>query len=127
MERIAAPALKAVATLASDVAMLYSEVIEEALSPAAKAALEKLMDIRNYEFKSEFAKKHRAEGREQGLAEGARAARVADLLAFLDARGLAVSTAEQETIAACTDEATLTRWIRKAATVATVAEVFAEE
>ena len=117
-ERIAAPALKAVATLASDFAMLYSEVIHEALSPAAKAALEKLMDIRNYEFKSEFAKKHRA--------EGARTARVADLLAFLDARGLAVSEAERETIAACTDDATLTRWIRKAATVATVAEVFAE-
>ena len=76
------------------------------------------MDIRNYEFKSEFAKKHRA--------EGARTARVADLLAFLDARGLAVSEAERETIAACTDDATLTRWIRKAATAATVAEVFAE-
>ncbi|MBK6691776.1 MAG: hypothetical protein IPG50_06165 [Myxococcales bacterium] len=116
-EPIAAPALKAVATLASDFALLYSEVIQEALSPAAKAALEKLMDIRNYEFKSEFAKfakRHRAEGTRHAL------------LAILDARGLSVSGAEQETIAACTDDATLTRWIRKAATVATVAEVFAE-
>ncbi|MBK6692811.1 MAG: hypothetical protein IPG50_11460 [Myxococcales bacterium] len=117
-ERIAAPALEAVATLASDFAMLYSEVIEEALSPAAKAALEKLMDIRKYEFKSEFAKKHRAEGRQEG--------RVGALLAILEARGLSVSEAEQEAIAACTDATLLTRWIRKAATAATVAEVFAE-
>ncbi|MBK6694578.1 MAG: hypothetical protein IPG50_20560 [Myxococcales bacterium] len=88
------------------------------------------MDIRKYEFQSDFAKKHqakgRAEGREEGLAEGARGAKVAALLAFLDARGLAVSPAEQETIAACNDDAVLTRWIRKAATAATVAEVFAE-
>ncbi len=80
------------------------------------------MDIRKYEFQSDFAKKHQAKGRE----EGARAARVADLLAILEARGLAVSAAEQETIAACTDDAVLTRWIRKAATAATAAEVFAE-
>ncbi|MBK6691805.1 MAG: hypothetical protein IPG50_06310 [Myxococcales bacterium] len=204
-ERIAAPALEAVATLASDFAMLYSEVIEEALSPAAKAALEKLMDIRNYEFKSEFAKKHRAEGRQEeggarrgpagdsggarslrfrggarsdrrlhrrnpphaldsqggngryrrrGLrrrvkaaleklmdirkyefksefakkhrAEGREEGRVAALLAILEARGLSVSEAEQAAVAACTDAALLTRWIRKAATAATVAEVFAE-
>ncbi len=125
-ERIAAPALEAVATLASDFAMLYSEVIEEALSPAAKAALEKLMDIRKYEFKSEFAKKHRAEGREEGRQEGRQEGRVAALLAILEARGLSVSEAEQASISACTDAALLTRWIRKAATAATVAEVFAE-
>ena len=80
------------------------------------------MDIRKYEFQSDFAKKHQAKGREEGV----RAARVADLLAFLDSRGLAVSPAEQETIAACNDDAVLTRGIRKAATAATVAEVFAE-
>ena len=84
------------------------------------------MDIRKYEFQSDFAKKHQAKGREEGREEGVRAARVADLLAFLDARGLAVSPAEQETIAACNDDAVLTRGIRKAATAATVAEVFAE-
>ena len=67
-------------------------------------------------------REHQAKGREEGRAEG----RVAALLAFLDARGLAVSPAEQETIAACNDDAVLTRWIRKAATAATVAEVFAE-
>ena len=132
--RIALSALKAVATLASDSQMLYSDVILGAVGAAAKVALEEQMDIRKYEFKSDFAKKHQAKGREEGreeglaegLAEGARSARVAALLAILDARGLAVSAAEEATIRACTDDAALTRWIRKAATAATVAEVFAE-
>ena len=120
--RLAVPALAAVATLARDSGVLYSDVIYEVLGPAAKAALEEQMDIRKYEFQSDFAKKHQAKGREEGRAEG----RVASLLAILDARGLAVSAAEQETIAGCTDDALLTRWIRKAVTAATVAEVFAE-
>ncbi len=124
--RIALSALKAVATLASDSQMLYSDVILGAVGAAAKVALEEQMDIRKYEFKSDFAKKHQAKGREEGLAEGARSARVAALLAILDARGLAVSAAEEDTIRACTDDAALTRWIRKAATAATVTEVFAE-
>ena len=122
--RIALSALKAVATLASDSQMLYSDVILESVSAAAKVALEEQMDIRKYEFKSDFAKKHQAKGREEGLAEGARAARVAALLAILDARGLAVSAAEEATIRACTDDAALTSWIRRAVTAATVAETF---
>ena len=122
--RIALSALKAVATLASDSQMLYSDVILGAVGAAAKVALEEQMDIRKYEFKSDFAKKHQAKGREEGLAEGARAARVAALLAILDARGLAVSAAEEATIRACTDDAALTSWIRRAVTAATVAETF---
>ncbi|MBK6691800.1 MAG: hypothetical protein IPG50_06285 [Myxococcales bacterium] len=124
--RLAVPALAAVATLASDSGVLYSDVIYEVLGRAAKAALEEQMDIRKYEFQSDFAKKHRAKGREEGREEGRAEGRVASLLAILDARGLAVSAAEQETIAGCTDDALLTRWIRKAVTAATVAEVFAE-
>ncbi len=124
--RLAVPALAAVATLASDSGVLYSDVIYEVLGRAAKAALEEQMDIRKYEFQSDFAKKHQAKGREEGREEGRAEGRVASLLAILDARGLAVSAAEQETIAGCTDDALLTRWIRKAVTAATVAEVFAE-
>ena len=120
--RIALHALKAVATLASDSQMLYSDVILGAVSAAAKVALEEQVDIRKYEFKSDFAKKHQAKGREEGLLEGARRA----LNAIIAARGLAVSTAEQETIANCSDDAMLSRWVRKSATAATVADVFAE-
>lgn len=120
--RLGEVALLAVATLADETQVLYSDVILNAVTAAAKVALEELMDIRKYEFKSDFAKKHQAKGREEGLLEGARRA----LNAIIAARGLAVSTAEQETIANCSDDAMLSRWVRKSATAATVADVFAE-
>ena len=123
--RLGEVALLAVATLADETQVLYSDVILNAVTAAAKVALEELMDIRKYEFKSDFAKKHQAKGREEGLAEGRRA-RIADLIAVLEARGLAVSPEEQHTIATCTDDAVLTRWIRRAATAASVQEVLAE-
>jgi hypothetical protein len=55
------------------------------------------------------------EGRAQGEAEA--------VLSVLEARGLAVSVAERERIAKCTDLALLDGWLRRAATVATAAEV----
>ena len=68
----------------------------------------------NYEFQSDFAKKHRAAG-EAG-----------SILKVLGARKIAVSVEQQERILACTDIAVLDRWIEKAVTVTSAAELFTE-
>lgn len=76
----------------------------------------------NYEFQSDFAKKHRAAGR----AEGKVAGRAEDVLTVLDARGITVSAEQKTRVVDCTDAATLDRWIRKAVTVATAEELFTD-
>jgi hypothetical protein len=48
----------------------------------------------------------------------------ADVLTFLDARGLSVSDHHRERILACTDVTELDRWIRRAATIVSVDELF---
>ncbi len=60
-----------------------------------------------------------AEGKREGLAEGKREA----LLVLLGARGLAVSDTERAAIAACSDAAQLDRWIARAVTATSAAEV----
>jgi hypothetical protein len=45
------------------------------------------------------------------------------LLSVLGARGLAVSESERTRILACSDEAALERWLRRAATATSVADV----
>jgi predicted transposase YdaD len=66
------------------------------------------------------------EGRAQGEAKGKAEGKAEAVLSVLEARGLAVSVAERERIAKCTDLALLDRWLRRVATVATVAEVLAD-
>jgi hypothetical protein len=61
--------------------------------------------------------------RQEGLLEGLRDA----LLLVLEARGLDVDTMLRECIAACKDPAALERWMDRAATARTCAEVFADE
>jgi hypothetical protein len=90
------------------------------LSDAARAALEELMRTEGYEYQSEFARKHQAEGREQGkLEEAARA-----VLSVLDTRGLELVSDQRDRILASTDLAELERWLRKAVTVSSAAELF---
>jgi PD-(D/E)XK nuclease family transposase len=62
--------------------------------------------------------KGRAEGETKGRAEGRAEAKTAAILAVLAARGIAVSAEARARIEACTDLATLDRWIARAATAA---------
>ena len=62
----------------------------------------------------------RQEGMARGLAEG----KAESVLAVLEARGLEVSAEQRDRISACHDVAELDRWLRRAVTVATVAELF---
>jgi hypothetical protein len=63
-----------------------------------------------------------AEGKAEGEAEGKAEA----VLAFLEACGLEVSTEAEERIRSCGDVRELGRWVKLAATVAAVDELFAQ-
>jgi Domain of unknown function (DUF4351) len=67
--RIARVAQIASHDLDEDRAWLYLDLAVSCLSEAARRAFQS-MDIRKYEFQSEFAKRYVAEGRARGLAEG---------------------------------------------------------
>ncbi|MGH7439514.1 MAG: hypothetical protein ACRENE_27815 [Polyangiaceae bacterium] len=119
-EVIARAALAAVLHLPEDRAVPYSDRIYAALPEATKAALEHLMATGNYEFQSDFAKKHQAKGRTEGRAEG----RAQAILDILEARGLAVSEEARARVLGCTDTAQLDLWLRKSATATSVEQVF---
>ena len=90
------------------------------------------MDLSKYEFQSDFAKRFLAQGRTEGRAEGRAEGRTEGraegeaqaLLAFLEAREVAVTDQQRERILACTDLEQLSAWIRRAARVSRAAELF---
>ena len=86
----------------------------DSLSEAARKAFD-AMDLKKYEYKTEFARKYLAQGLREGLAQG--------LLQLLAARGVEVPDAIRTQILACTDPAVLHRWIQRAASAATAAQV----
>lgn len=98
--------------------VLYSDLIDAALSEAARKAFQMLPQ--GYQFQSETIRK----SIEQGRVEGRAAEKAAAVLDVLDARGLAVTDAQRERILGTKDLETLTLWVRRAATVATVDALF---
>ena len=73
--------------------------------------------MRGYEFQSEFARTY--------VAKGELKAKAADVITFLEARGLEVPADVRERVLASTDLAELDRWIRRAAVVSEARELFA--
>ena len=72
-----------------------------------------------YEPQSDICKGWLAQGKVEGRVEG----RAEGLLAVLAARKLPVADAERAAILACRDQAQLDRWIARAVTADSVAEV----
>ncbi len=64
--QLAETAMAATKHLDSHLNALYSDFVFAFLSDAAPQTLEQLMDLSNYEFKSEFARKYVAIGRTEG-------------------------------------------------------------
>ncbi|ASU83380.1 hypothetical protein CDO52_11840 [Nocardiopsis gilva YIM 90087] len=73
-----------------------------------------------YEWQTDFARKHIAEGKIEGKAEGEAEA----IIVFLEARGLKVNAEQQKRIRECADLDVLSQWVRRAATVRKVEELF---
>jgi hypothetical protein len=128
--QIALSAATAAAPLDEDTRMLYFDLIEAALSEAARKAFEMLPQ--NYEFQGPTYKKAKLEGQREGRLEGQREGRLegqavmaASLLDVLDARGLSISDEVRHRVQGSTDLEQLRHWIRRAAVITTVDELFA--
>jgi hypothetical protein len=89
------------------------DAFHEALSGAALAILEKLMELDVRNLKSEFSRRHVALGEAQALLE------------VLDARGLSLTAEQRERVRSCIDFDTLKGWLRRAVTAASTDELFA--
>jgi hypothetical protein len=90
-----------------------------ALTPAARHALETLMNTGKYEYKSDFARKYYGEGVAAGRANA--------LVQLLEARSIPVSDAQRAEIRACLDVAKLERLFARAVNARTIDEVLANE
>jgi hypothetical protein len=128
---IARAAVNAVLPLPEEQQLLYSILIEQALSEAARKAME--MEPRIEKFFSEAHRRSydrgkaegKAEGEAEGKAEGEAKGKAEALLMFLKRRGMAITNDQQRRILACTDLATLDRWLDRAFSVASVDELVA--
>ncbi|WP_394821639.1 hypothetical protein [Pendulispora albinea] len=81
------------------------------------------MATRPFEYQSDFALKHRGEGRIEGRTEGIAEGRMHDVLTVLEVRGLPIPDTARARILACTDLDVLNRWIRQAVTATSVDEL----
>lgn len=79
-----------------------------------------------YAYQSEFAGKYVAQGRAEGHARGRAEEAARNLLAVLQARGIAVQDSVRDLILAQKDPEQLERWLDKAAVASSVAEVIDE-
>jgi hypothetical protein len=128
---VARPAVNAVSPLPEEQRLLYSVLIEKALSEAARKALAMEPHIEKF-----FSEAHRqsydrgkadgeAKGEARGEARGEAKGEAKALMMVLQRRGLALTDEQQQQIVACTDVATLDRWLDRALSVTSVDELFA--
>lgn len=110
----------ALATLETDRAGLYLDIVLQALPAAAQQHLEELMATGTYEYQSNFARKYFGAGKTEGRTEG----RAEAVLSVLDARGVEVRDDARERIMACADLDQLDAWLRHAVTAESVDELF---
>jgi hypothetical protein len=134
---IARAAVGAVMQLPEEQRVLYSALIENALSEAARKALDMEPQIlkffseaqrRSYyeaeaKGKAEGEAKGKAEGEAKGKAEGEAKGKAEALVMFLRRRGLMLTEEQRQQIVTCLDLAALDRWLDRAFSVASVNEL----
>ena len=111
---VALAAATAAHELGRDRFLLYFGLIRAALSEAARKAFQMLPQGAQLFDESQ----------KQSFDRGRAAGRAADVIMFLEARGLVVSDTQRERILGMTALETLDRWVRRAATVASVDALF---
>ncbi|MFE3956950.1 hypothetical protein ACFXPS_22560 [Nocardia sp. NPDC059091] len=118
--------LRALETFGPERGLIYYDYISARLPEAARIELEAIMSIsvENYQWESEFARRHQAIGHAEGVAEGRAEGEASAILTVLAARGIEVDGAARERILACADLERLSDWLTRAVTVAAVAELF---
>jgi hypothetical protein len=91
---------------------------------AARHLLEAMMTTAEYE--KTFVEKIHDQGIAEGEARGEAKGEARAVLRLLDARGLALSPEPRQQVTSCTDAAKLDRWLDRAITAGTAAEVFTD-
>ncbi len=114
-------ATAALVAVGPDRASLYFDLLHATFGEALTRAVEDLMV--NGEPLSEWAKAHYRQGKAEGEASGKLAGKAESVLAILSARGLVLSPEEQRAIRDCIDLARFDRWIARALTVRSAAEL----
>lgn len=115
---VALPTTRALAELAAvdaERSGVYLDLVLRGLNAAARTALEAVMKS-TYEYQSDFMRQLNARGRAEGEANA--------LLRVLAARGFAVDAETEQRVRACTDLALLERWVTRAVTAPSLADVF---
>ena len=115
-EHIALAALVASRDLDNERDVLYPDFIFALLGEVARKALEQLMQARNYEYQSDFARKYFYGGKAEGKAEL--------LLRLLRRKGLPVDAAVEARVTDCKDAEQLDTWAERVLTAASLDEVF---
>ncbi|MGI5418773.1 hypothetical protein [Actinomadura luteofluorescens] len=110
----------AIGSLSGDTGKLYYDYVLSRFSDAARKLMEETVKLDNYEWQSEFAITHRAEGRAEGRTEG----EVKALLLMLKARGLEVPEDVRARVEGCTDPEQVERWIQRAVSAASAEDLF---
>jgi len=118
--------LKTAARLDDESSRFYTDLVLARAGDVAKKILEAMM-MKGYEYQSDFAKKYYgqglAKGEAKGKAEGKAKGKAEAVLAVLEARGLKVSKAQQQTILGCSEPGQLDTWLRQVATVSKASEL----
>jgi hypothetical protein len=112
--------LAALTEVDQNVADLYTDLVLGALPLAARVRLEELMTTMPREYKSDFARRYFSQGEAKGEAKG----EANSILMVLDARGIEVPADVRATITSCTDLDQLNTWVRRAATVDRIQDLF---
>jgi hypothetical protein len=97
-------------------ATLYADLVLSELPEAARAHLEELMITMPREYQSDFARRYFSQGKAEGEANS--------ILIVLDARGIEVPADARARITSCTDIDQLHTWVRRAATVDKIEDLF---
>ena len=106
----------------------YTGLMLALLPVAARTYMEALVATGTYEYMSEFTRQYVEQGRSEGRSEGCSEGRLTQarlaVVQVLDGRGFDVPDRLRQRIDACADLDQLGAWIRRAATVDTVEELF---
>ncbi len=120
--QIARAAAAATSQLPEDQQLVYSSLVRRALSDAARKVFEMIPNPQQYvdEWRRDIAEQALAEGEARGEAR----VRAESVLKTVAMRKLAITDEQRLRIGACTDLATLVRWMDLAYSVTAVDELF---
>ncbi|MFE3189925.1 hypothetical protein ACFXHA_13020 [Nocardia sp. NPDC059240] len=123
--RVLEMVMRAIQAFGPERGLIYYDYISARLPQAVRSELEELMSIsvEDYQWESEFAHRHQAIGRAEGVAEGEASA----ILTVLAARCIEVECSSRERILTCSDLGLLSVWLTRAVTVNVASDLFDQE